>query len=233
MNSDEKEVYDRLYQSSKKKLRFDEQAKLTRLQIRVPEVRKLMKPKYSFITNETEKNNKAWSKIWKETQIFEIKSQALYFYQYRSLSKKEFQTIIKWAPTLSTWEHSDDFSKILAQVTEENPHWTIPIFRKWNQSKNLWLRRQSLIGLIEYASKRKNVLPFKTYISFIHPLLADDAYYVQKAFGWTLREVYNIYPKECFHYLSKNIHQFSSIAFSTSTEKCTIDEKSKLKKLRN
>jgi 3-methyladenine DNA glycosylase AlkD len=55
----------------------------------------------------------------------------------------------------------------------------MPWYRKWNADRNPWKRRQSIVGLLEYAQKRKRVQPYKVLISFIEPLLDDEDYYVQ------------------------------------------------------
>jgi 3-methyladenine DNA glycosylase AlkD len=159
-------------------------------------------------------------------------SLSIYPFQHKSLSKNEFEKIINWVDKCSCWEHSDDLSKIYAQVLEENPNWILPYYKKWNKSENLWKRRQSIVGLLEYASKRKKVLLFEELISFIQPLLKDDAYYVQKGIGWTLREIYNIYPKETLDFIEKNTLDISSIAYSAATEKINKETKQKLNVLR-
>ena len=124
-----------------------------------------------------------------------------------------------WINRVDCWEHSDDLSKIYAHTLENHPEWIVPVLEKWNKDENPWKRRQSIVSLIEYASKRKKVLPFSKLISFIDPLLSDKDYYVQKGIGWTLREVYNVYPKKTLTYLRKNLLNISSIAYSAATEK--------------
>jgi 3-methyladenine DNA glycosylase AlkD len=117
-------------------------------------------------------------------------------------------------------------SKILALAVEQNPEWVLPTYRKWNKAKCLWKPRQSIVGLLEYTSKRNKVLPFNELVSFIHPLLQDKEYYVQKGIGWTLREIYNAYPVETLKYFNKNLLNIKSIAYSAATEK--LDKKIKL-----
>ncbi|MBK9322909.1 MAG: DNA alkylation repair protein [Bdellovibrionaceae bacterium] len=170
--------------------------------------------------------------IWKQSNIFEAKSQSLYYYQYKRISLAEFKVIASWANTCTCWEHSDDLSKIIATVTEENPNWALPVLKKWVKSKNSWHRRQSMVGLIEYASKRKRFLPFDTYIENVDSLLTDPDYYVQKAVGWTLREIYNVYPEKCFQFQHEKIAQISSLAYSAATEKLACREKMQLNLMR-
>jgi 3-methyladenine DNA glycosylase AlkD len=63
-------------------------------------------------------------------------------------------------------------------------------------------------------------------------LLKDKEYYVQKAVGWTLRELGTVYPKQTFSYLISHIKSVSSIAFTIATEKMNMDVKKELKALR-
>ena len=146
-------------------------------------------------------------------------------FQYRSLKKTEVSTLFPWIKQVRCWEHSDDLSKIFAQALEENPQWVLPRLKKWNKSKNPWERRQSVVSLIEYHGKREKVLPFKELISFIHPLLADEDYYVQKGVGWTLREIYCIYPKQTMKFFEKHLNAIQATAYSASVEK--LDKKTK------
>lgn len=232
MKKNVKIVHDRLTSLAKKDPIFDDEINLYRLRIGVPATRKSMKPDYSFISKSKEDNLAVWNEVWNSSNLFEAKSQAIYFYQYKSLDQNEFNAIACWVKTCTCWEHSDDLAKIIAQVTEEHPEWTLNILRKWVKSKNSWQRRQSLVGLIEYARKRKKFLPFKVYIENVHNLLSDTDYYVQKAIGWTLREIYNAYPDECLKYKIKNLNSISSIAYSTATEKLKKQDKIRLNNLR-
>lgn len=225
-------VHKRLNSLTKNKPVFDDEVGLYRLRIGVPATRKSLYPDYSFISDSKKVNILNWNKIWNFSDLFEAKSQALYFYQYKSLDYIEFKTICTWVKTCTCWEHSDDLSKIIADVTEEHPDWTIGLLTKWVKSNINWQRRQSLIGLLEYSKKRKVFLPFETYIENIKSLLNDKDYYVQKAVGWTLREVYNIYPKKCLQFLKNNIHRIKPMAYSTATEKLDNVKKIKLNSLK-
>ena len=203
-----------------------------RLIIRVPEVRKLVKQEYSFYKLSPTKIITIWDYIWKNTEHYEVAHQALYYYQHKAISKPEYLRIKTWIDRCDCWEHSDDLSKIYAQIVEDNPIWILPTLEKWNISKAPWKRRQSVVGLIEYASKRKKVLPFETLITFVKPLLADEAYYVQKGVGWTLREIYNVYPTPALDFINTNLGILTPIVFSTSTEKLDKPEKTRMKAAR-
>ncbi len=209
-------------------LRKDEND-LLRANLRVPAVRKHLKnTHFTFLEESNQKILNSWDFIWKNSECFEVMSSALYFYQGKSLSKSEFQKLKTWVNRISCWEHSDDLSKIYATVVEDNPEWIIPSLKNWNKSKNSWKRRQSVVSLIEYARKRKRVLPFNDLISFVEPLLQDKEYYVQKGLGWTIREIYNVYPKETLGFIKKNLQKISPIAYSAAIEKLDIKLKKNL-----
>ncbi len=154
-----------------------------RLGVSVPKLRALVKKGIFKDLNQNQKL-KAWNEVWKNSQIFEAKSLAIYSYQYKALTKTEWLKIKLWINQCDCWEHSDDLTKIYAQLFEEHPSWVLPEIKKWNKSKNLWKRRQSLVSLLEYSIKRKKVQPFDVLINFVENLLFDEEYYVQKALGW-------------------------------------------------
>lgn len=201
---------------------------INRIGLSVPTVRAELKKNLSFSGATGKEILVFWDKLWKESAYFESMSLALYYYQHRSLTKTEFNKLKTWVNRCSCWEHSDDLSKIYAQVLEDNPEWILPTYRKWNKAKCSWKRRQSIVGLLEYTSKRKKVLSFEELTSFIDPLLGDKEYYVQKGIGWTLREIYNAYPQRTLRYFNKNLLNINSIAYSAATEKLDKDTKKKM-----
>jgi len=203
-----------------------------RLGLRVPLVRFELKKNFSYSSDFIKDQLSEWSGIWNQSRYFESMSSALYFYQHRSLTKLEYLEIKKWINRCSCWEHSDDLSKIYAQVVEDNPSWILPDLKMWNKSKNPWKRRQSVVSLLEYSRKRRMFQSFKVLISFIEPLLADDDYYVQKGVGWTMREIYNIYPEKMLSFFRKRLHDISPVAYSAAVEKLAVDVKLEFKHLR-
>jgi 3-methyladenine DNA glycosylase AlkD len=199
-----------------------------RFSIRVPVIRALVKEGYNFLDLPHKDIVRIWDHIWKNTQWYEVAHQALYYYQHKTITKAEFLKIKSWVSRCDCWEHSDDLSKIFAQVVEDNPAWILPTFEKWNRSKHPWKRRQSVVGLIEYASKRKSVLSFPDLIKFVDPLLDDEDYYVQKGVGWTLREIHNLYPLDALGYIQAKVLLLHPLAYSSATEKLDKVNKEKL-----
>jgi 3-methyladenine DNA glycosylase AlkD len=203
-----------------------------RLRIPVPMVRRVVKEGYAFLSESPDKNLEIWDYIWHRSAYYEVMSQALYFYQHHNLSRMETRTILNWIERCTCWEHSDDLSKIYATVVEANPSWIVPTLKKWNRSDSAWKRRQSMVSLIEYASKRKNVLPFPDLIAFIEPLLDDDDYYVQKGLGWTLREIGNAYPLEIAQFMERHAARLAPQAWTGATKNLGKRDKARLRAIR-
>ncbi len=199
----------------------------TRCYRRVPEVRALLKT--PLLKNiQALPNRQAldiWHHVYLNTPSYDLGSRALYFYQYKTLGKPEFNKLKTWLKRVDCWEHSDDLSKIFADTLEQQPDWVLPVLSKWNRARNPWQRRQSVVALLEYTQKRKQVQPYDTLISFVEPLLDDQEYYVQKGVGWTLREIYNAYPEEMTAFFSDRYPDIKPTAWSAATEK--LDKKLK------
>jgi 3-methyladenine DNA glycosylase AlkD len=104
--------------------------------------------------------------------------------------------------------------------------------KKWNKDQDLWKRRQSVVSLLYYSLTKKVHLPFSKIEKLVTPLLTDKEYCVQKGVGWTLREMYTVYPEETFPYFVKHIKSISSIAFTIAIEKTSAQLKAQLKTLR-
>jgi 3-methyladenine DNA glycosylase AlkD len=200
-----------------------------RLGLAVPTVRKAVKSNYHLLDLSDYQKIKYLDQVWRNTKYFESMSFVLYSYQYKSLTKTQFNIIVLWINKCTCWEHSDDLSKIYSRVLEDNPEWILPTLLKWNKSKNKWKRRQSVVSLLEYSSKRSKTLSFNKLISFVRPLLADEEYYVQKGVGWTLREIYNIFPLKTILFIEDNLFSLTPVAFSTATEKVSVKLKTNLK----
>ena len=97
-----------------------------------------------------------------------------------------------------------------------------------------WKRRQSLVALLYYSRgrDRKRVLPFTRLIAAVERHLADSHYFVQKGVGWTIREIYNVYPGETIAWLRKNAARIAAPAWQAASEKLPAATKEELKTLR-
>jgi len=197
----------------------------------------LGKKGFSFHSEDREKTFLIYDSIFRNSQSFEARNLAFIFLDrnYKHIpAKAQLKVLPAWVRYVDNWGHSDNLSKFLSRLVEgqETRESMLRHIHSWNRSKNLWERRQSLVALFYYARTRKQHLPFEEVIGLIGNLLADPEYFVQKAVGWTLRESYNVYPKETYNFLSEHMASLSPYAFTASTEKMSAKEKAVLKEKR-
>jgi 3-methyladenine DNA glycosylase AlkD len=192
---------------------------------------------FSFFKNDAEIDFSIVDKIYFSSNIFEVKNISFLYlhknHQHLNIKQLLYQ-LPRWVTKVDNWAHSDSLSKYLTKLLdhEETKDDMEKIILKWNQSNNLWERRQSLVSLFYYSRTKKQHIKFNFAEKLILNLIDDNEYYVQKALGWTLRESYNVYPQKTYSFIAKYITRISSTAFTTSIEKMTATEKNKLKEKR-
>ncbi len=210
--------------------------KLTVLGLNSPAQKQLARQNYG-LNLEPHEGLEVFDKLFKYSPVFEIKNTALLFVDlnYKKLNNETlFNVMLDWVDHVDNWAHSDYLSKFYSRFIEESNGRSrlLPHLKKWNSHKNKWKRRQSLVALLYYARTKKEHLPFNAIIDFVKPLLNDEEYFVQKGLGWTLRETYNVYPKQTFDFMDRHYHKISSVAFAAACEKMNSQQKNLLKKKR-
>jgi 3-methyladenine DNA glycosylase AlkD len=199
--------------------------------------RQLSRYKYSFSQLPFERQILIWDFIWKHAENRGTKTQA-YFYCERFAHKPSellsaWKIIKTWQEQVSDWGYCDALAKLYTKILERKPKTVLSVLKQWNRSSDLFKRRQSIVSLLYFCRTKKQFLPFKTIIGFVDNLLQDKEYYVQKGVGWTLKELYAVYPVPTFRYLKRNVKKISPIAFSPATEKLNFREKQQLRRLRS
>ena len=202
----------------------------------VPLQRKAFKQGFSFSQLAFEQQLDIWNYIFYKTEDYRTEMFCIYFLEYQIKERKRmlnaWPVIKHWQDKISRWETSDAIAKVYAQLVEYKAQLILPTYKKWNSSKNEWHRRQSIVGLIYYASSRKKYLPFNTITKLIIPLLDDNAHYVQRGIGWTLKELGKLYPKEQEIFVFDHATKIAPIAYSAGTEKWDKSKREKLKEIR-
>jgi 3-methyladenine DNA glycosylase AlkD len=176
-----------------------------------------------------------WFFSWHESEIFEVLSLALYFFE-KEMSQytlKDWHWLKKLVNKVDNWAHSDGLSKIYAHLYQQGKEQLETTYEEWNNSKNPWQRRQSLVGMLYYSNlRKKNVPPFFIFKRRIMALLMDDHFYVRKGLGWTLREMYNIYPEETYRLLLKIAKKLPAEGWQAASEKLSVKDKKRLIQVR-
>lgn len=169
-------------------------------------------------------------KIWNESNYFEAKSICLYWLDNQSSDFliKNHKKIISWSKTIDNWAHADGYSSVLARLFEKNPFLLIETYKNWNSHKNTWYRRLSLVGLFYYSRQRESQPPLHLVQKFILNNINQEDYYLQKAVGWTIREMYNAYPQEGFQFISTYVQEIHPHAWYAASEKLSLKSKKAL-----
>lgn len=173
-------------------------------------------------------------KLWFESDIFDAKMFAIYWLdqQKPEFLLKNHKAILKWADQIDNWAHSDGLCSIFARMFDNSQSLLLPTYMKWNKHKNSWLRRCSMVGTFYYSRSRKNVPTFAQARKLVEPHFTAPEYYVQKGVGWTLREMYNVYPNETTRYIESNLPLITPIAWVAASEKMPKAKKENLLKKR-
>lgn len=175
-----------------------------------------------------------FQKNWFGASTHDQKSLSIFWLE--NLSEEDLliygKKILAWAPVIDNWALSDGLCNVFSKIFELDANLALPIYKKWNAHKNPWLRRCSMVGLFYYSRSRKVQPSFKLAASMVSPHFGADEYYVQKAVGWTIREMYNVYPHETIQFIDNNLHRITSIAWVAASEKLKLDIKAKFLKTR-
>ncbi len=201
----------------------------------IPMVRSVLKNKDIFQPGrKSEDVYRDIQKMWFESQWFEARTMSLIWIESQSLdfliSKQT--DLIKWAKIIDNWAHSDAICSFLARIYDQDSKYLHFIFTEWHTHKNAWYRRISMVSLFYYSRLRVNQPKFNVAVKYILANIDHPDYYVQKGVGWTLREMYNVYPKMTLDFIDDHVKDISSVAWVASTEKLPKNTKDRLMKKR-
>jgi 3-methyladenine DNA glycosylase AlkD len=199
--------------------------------------KKLEKKSFSFSDLDFLEQSKIWSYIFKNTDYMGVGHLGINFHK-KFQKKKNFELcqfwpeLKTWISKIENWAHGDMIASLYSQMLEENYSLVYPTLLIWSKSKSPWKKRMALVSLFYYFHCRKTFPPFKKVIAILRPQMSIEHYYLQKAVGWTLRELTQAYPEETAAFMDKELNAISSTAFSASVEKIEKSRKELLKKRR-
>ena len=212
-----------------------ELSKLNFLNLKMPTVRSYL----SRIDGDKKSSHgehlfKKMQALWFESDIFDAKIVALYWLDHQSTDflVKNQKAILKWVNEIDNWAHSDAYCSAIARIFEHSLKSVLPTYLKWNGHANSWLRRCSMVGTFYYSYHRETQPSFKLACQLVSPHFEAKEYYVQKAVGWTIREMYNVYPEKTFKFIQQNNHRLTPIAWVAASEKLPAKLKAPLLKER-
>lgn len=195
----------------------------------VPKQRRLIK-NYSFSNESIEKQRAIWQDVWDEADLFEVLSQPLFFFSSRRkrLILDDWEVLRTFTKKVDNWVHGDLLASVYSELHERHHEQIYPELEKWNRSDNPWERRLSILTLFYYSSLRKSYVPFQLAAPLVTALIGDEHFYVQKAVGWTFRELHTAYPEETYPLLLEYASRLPPAGWYAATERLSKDEKSHL-----
>ena len=128
------------------------------LGLTIPVQRDLFRAGYSFSGLSPQDQLPIWDCVWHRTAFHEGRNQALFFTEkilHGQIDEKiVWATTRRWADDIQSWDISDGLSSIYVRLLAKIPHTVYPVLRKWNRSRNAWLRRQSIVSSVLFWRKR-------------------------------------------------------------------------------
>lgn len=190
--------------------------------VRVPERRKLSRKGFSFFDLPESEVIAIWDDLFMHSPNGDVLFCALDYLRFRVRKKvsPDLWSIIRhWAQRVENWAHSDEMSWVYSYVLEAYFNEVFEDLERWNQKDELWPKRISIVSLIHYTGKNSVFLPPKVVFPMVERCIDDHRYYMQKATGWVLREMYREYPEEIEKYLESRLDRIGNSAFTRSIER--------------
>ncbi len=115
----------------------------------------------------------------------------------------------KWLPFFDevleyfiSWGTTDDFCiDVLQPVFLKYPKETLRFLKKWNQSKNMWKRRASVVAFVRKIGESGKFTD--EALALCENLIWAKEDMVQKGVGWCLKDIMRGNKKKVFEYVKK------------------------------
>lgn len=201
-----------------------------------PTVQAVFKKGFSFSNEPMEAQMELYLKLWYKSNCYEIMYLSLMYLAVYSKKNKGIKAHLmakQFLPQIDNWAHSDFLSSIIGRNMLFDETAIYNDLKLLNKSPNFWEKRASLVILIYHLKSKKYSLAKEQVTDLINPLLVDEAYFVQKAVGWLLRNYGEKFPHDLVTYLFNNAHRISATAFASATEKISSNDKKQLKDMRS
>jgi 3-methyladenine DNA glycosylase AlkD len=174
---------------------------------------KYMRNHFSFFGIKTDERRRIFKTIWKENakevdqnpreiawQLFAKQQRELQYCAIEILTKQlkgnykkeDIHLIEKMITTNSWWDSVDTIAKfILGDYLLEYPLETKKVIERFSNSNNMWLIRSAILFQLGYKAKTN----FDVLQSECEKHKNSNAFFIQKAIGWALREYAKTNPE--------------------------------------
>ncbi len=190
---------------------------------------KYMRNHFAFYGIKTEDRRQILKKIWKENQgevsknpreisliLYSKTQRELHYCAIEILTKQlegnykkeDIELIEKLIITNSWWDSVDTIAKnILGNYLLEFPLETENVIERFSNSENMWLNRSAILFQLGYKQKTN----FDLLKSECEKHKYSNAFFIQKAIGWALREYAKTNPQVIKNYvINTNLKSLST-----------------------
>lgn len=124
-----------------------------------------------------------------------------------------------WFDGCTSWAHCDELAtRGAGLIVQREPDASLPIIFRWRESDHLWTRRASMLchlPLVRAKTVRIDVL-----LETFDALAGEDAFFIQKAMGWTLRSLGDYgYTEDAIRFMVANRDRLSRLALREGSRK--------------
>ena len=142
--------------------------------------------------------------------------------------RTDFKIFERWVDKyINNWAKCDVFcTGTIGTFVEMYPGY-IKELNRWAKSKNIWVKRASVVSLIPLARRGEHL---KEAFELSRILLLDYADMVQKGYGWLLKEASRKHLEEVFHFVLENKKVMPRIALRYAIELMPRELKAKAMK---
>jgi len=210
--------------------RNDKKSQLEFLAIRVPLLRKAVHDGFSFYNLTPDNILGIWDNIWHTSPYFEMMSAALLYYelQGQNVAAEIWPCLVTWSKRVENWAHCDSLANIYSYLLPGQTEKVSAQLWAWSLTDAQWLRRLSLVSLIHYTGKKAVFLTPEQVLPLVTNCITDERYYVQKAVGWVLREMGNVYHAEIRDYIAGHCEEIPRLALTTALTHYPLKEREAL-----
>lgn len=119
----------------------------------------------------------------------------------KSYRKEDIDGIEALITRNSWWDTVDFIAKqILGRYLLMYPEETETVINRFSNSDNMWLNRSAIIFQLGYKEKTNTEILFRECLKHRH----SEAFFIQKAIGWSLREYGKINPEKVKKFVLNN-----------------------------
>ena len=140
-----------------------------------------------------------WSKEEREFQYAAV--DWLNSWSKAELSENDF-THLKFLISNKSWWDTVDLiaSNYLGKLGQKHPDMMLKVIEEWSDEDSFWLHRATIIFQLKYRDK----VELETLSTQILRFKSNKEFFIQKAIGWSLREVAKSNPDWVIEFISKN-----------------------------